>query len=248
MINAGSPAIILKTADGGISWQETYRNNSPDIFLDGIDFSNTKSGIAFGDPINNKLQILRTLDGGLSWQDISSNLEVQMHEGEASFAASGTTINVLKDKVWIATGGSLSRIFYSPDLGNTWSFSSCPILQGKNSTGVFSLALFNMRLGAVVGGDYMADTMRTKNSLYTSNGGKTWKYPKVAPFGYRSAVCYLSRKKLVATGPTGTDLSEDGGKTWKNISTKGFNSASISECGKLILLSGSKGDIYSIGL
>lgn len=248
MVNAGSPAVILKTIDGGETWQETYRNDSPDIFLDGIDFSNPKCGIAFGDPIGHRLQILRTVNEGLSWQDISSNLTERMLEGEAGFAASGTTVKTLKSKVWIATGGTQSRIFYSPDFGNNWSFSPCPILQGKNSTGVFSLAFYNKAVGVVIGGDYLADTLRTKNMLYTIDRGKTWSFPEVAPFGYRSAICYLTKKKLLSTGPKGTDLSEDRGKTWKNISPKGFNSIAKSRDGKLILLSGSKGEIYSISL
>jgi hypothetical protein len=36
-------------------------------------------------------------------------------------------------------------------------------------------------------------------------------------------VKYISPEILIATGPSGTDLSEDGGLHWKKISEVGFN-------------------------
>ncbi|HEX8607557.1 MAG TPA: YCF48-related protein, partial [Pedobacter sp.] len=92
VVNAGSPAYILLTNDGGKSWTQTYKNTDSAIFLDGMDFWDEKQGIIFGDPIENRMQLLKTSDGGLSWKDISANLKRNMLSGEAGFAASGTTI------------------------------------------------------------------------------------------------------------------------------------------------------------
>ena len=47
-------------------------------------------------------------------------------------------------KVWIATGGSISHIYYSPSFGNSWKIYACPILQGESSTGPFSIAFLNL--------------------------------------------------------------------------------------------------------
>ncbi len=245
VVNAGSPAVILKTEDGGKSWKETYTNRHPDIFIDGLSFADRK-GIAFGDPINHKLQILRTFDGGSSWEDISANLKESLSNGEAAFAASGTSIKVLNNKVWIATGGTKSHIFFSSDFGQNWNVFDCPIVQGKNSTGIFSLDFLNSRLGVVVGGDYKIDTLRTNNMLSTSTGGREWQLPLLSPLGYRSAVCYIRRKMLIATGTSGTDISQDGGKTWKKLAVKGFNCVSKSKKGNLILFAGSNGEIYTL--
>ncbi|RYE52431.1 MAG: hypothetical protein EOP48_16510 [Sphingobacteriales bacterium] len=141
VVNAGSPAYILLTVDGGKSWTQTYKNVDSAIFLDGMDFWDAKRGIIFGDPIKNRMQLLRTNDGGLSWEDISANLKRDLIAGEAGFAASGTSIVTMENgKVWIATGGAASNIYYSNDYGNKWSFYKCPILQGESSTGVFSIA------------------------------------------------------------------------------------------------------------
>lgn len=246
-VNAGSPAVILLTEDGGNNWREVYRNDSPDIFLDGMDFWNTGTGLIYGDPINGKMQLLKTVDGGRSWSDISDNIKISLAEGEASFAASGTNIRTVADgKCWIATGGVQSRIFYSSDYGQNWRAYPMPIIQGQSSTGPFSMAFKADGSGVVVGGNYLLDTLRTKNSFITGDGGKTWTAPRVNPFGYRSSVELINGDRVIATGTSGLDVSYDGGKTWKNISTEGFHVVRTSKSGALVLLAGSNGRIARI--
>lgn len=140
IVNAGSPAYILKTTDGGESWTEQYKNVDSAIFLDGAGFWDKNKGIIFGDPIGDKMQLLKTTDAGKSWQDISANLKTGLAKGEASFAASGTTIKTLPGgKTWIASGGTVSNIYFSADYGQTWQVYKCPILQGESTTGPFSI-------------------------------------------------------------------------------------------------------------
>lgn len=247
IVSAGSPAVVLLSNDSGNTWKEVYRNDSPEIFLDGMDFWNTKTGIIYGDPIAGKMALLKTTDGGISWQNISDNLNISLIPGEASFAASGTNIRCLKNgRTWIATGGKQSRIFFSGDFGSSWIDFPCPIIQGKSSTGPFSIAFRNSRDGIAAGGDYLADTARTNNLLLTRNGGRTWYKPLISTFGYRSAVDYLSRKQILATGPSGTDLSVNGGKTWRNFSHEGFHTVMKAKKGSWILLSGNKGRISEL--
>jgi photosystem II stability/assembly factor-like uncharacterized protein len=247
MVSAGSPAVVLRTTDGGQSWQEVHRDEQPDIFLDGMDFWDEQRGLLYGDPIGGRMQLLQTRDGGQTWQDISSNLRERLQEGEASFAASGTAIRTLPGgHVWIATGGLVSRVFYSADYGQSWQAHPLPILQGKASTGPFSLAFLNPKMGVVAGGDYLADALRHQNFLLTANGGRTWKAPKSNPLGYRSAVEYLNQKTLLATGPSGTDLSTDGGQTWKSLSPEGYHTVRKAKQGKWVVLTGSKGRMATV--
>lgn len=247
IVNAGSPAYILLTTDGGKSWQEVYKNIDSAIFLDGMDFWDAKQGIIFGDPINNKMQLLKTTDGGLSWQDISNNLKENLAIGEAGFAASGTTIRTGSNgKVWVATGGAKSRIFYSGNYGKSWKVYNCPILQGESSTGPFSIAFYKDKKGIVVGGNYLKDKESINNVLLTNNGGKSWFKPKIPVNGYRSAVAYITAQLCFATGSSGTDVSTDGGQNWTNISTLNFNALQKAKTGNLILLTGNKGQIYKV--
>lgn len=247
IVNAGSPAYILSTVDGGKTWRENYKNTDTAIFLDGMDFWDAQNGIIFGDPISHKMQLLRTNDGGITWKNISDLLTKPMQVGEAGFAASGTTIKTFGNgQVWVATGGKVSNIYYSANYGNTWKVYKCPILQGESSTGVFSLDFFDAKNGIVVGGNYLKDKDNSNNVLYTKNGGKTWKKSKQPVSGYRSGVTYVTKDFCVATGTSGTDISNDGGRTWQNISTLSFNA--VKSADKVIFLVGGKGQVYQLKL
>ena len=238
--------MILLTTDGGSVWKEVYRNDSPEIFLDGMDFWDADRGLIYGDPIKSKLVLLKTRNGGVNWEDISQNNTINLMVGEASFAASGTAIRCdSKGNTWIATGGSKSRIFYSSDYGNSWKVNDCPIIQGKSSTGPFSIAFYTKKIGIAVGGDYLIDSSRVNNLILTRNSGKAWLKPFSSTFGYRSAVEYMSKLHLIATGPGGTDISNDGGKTWTNLSKIGYHTVRKAKSGKLVLLTGSDGRIAS---
>ena len=246
LLSAGTPAVILLTTDGGSVWKEVYRNDSPEIFLDGMDFWDAERGLIYGDPIKSKLVLLKTRNGGVNWENISQNNTINLMVGEASFAASGTAIRCdSKGNTWIATGGSKSRIFYSSDYGNSWKVNDCPIIQGKSSTGPFSIAFYTKKIGIAVGGDYLIDSSRVNNLILTRNSGKAWLKPFSSTFGYRSAVEYVSKLRLIATGPGGTDISNDGGKTWTNLSQIGYHTVRKAKSGKLVLLTGSDGRIAS---
>jgi photosystem II stability/assembly factor-like uncharacterized protein len=249
IVNAGSPAFILLTQDGGKNWRQSYVNRDSAIFLDGMDFWDASQGMIFGDPIKGKLQILRTSTAGANWDDISGNLKNPVALGEAGFAASGTTIKTMgKGKVWIATGGAAANIYFSKDYGKRWKRYSNPIIQGLNSTGAFSIDFYDEKNGLVVGGDYLKDQESTNNALYTKNGGKSWIKPAVSVSGYRSAVAYITKNVCIAGGSSGVDLSIDGGKTWKNISTENVNAIQKAKSGKLLLLAGNKGTIYRLDI
>ncbi|OWK69230.1 YCF48-related protein [Pedobacter sp. AJM] len=247
LVNAGSPAYVLKTDDGGATWSVHYKNIDSAIFLDGLGFWNRNSGMIFGDPIHGKMPLLKTTDAGKTWKDISSGMKQHLAEGEAGFAASGTTIKTLAGgKVWIATGGSVSHIYYSADYGKNWNIYQCPIWQGENTTGPFSIDFFDAQNGVVVGGNYVKDKVNDNNVLITADGGKTWNKPITPVAGFRSGVTYLNKQVLVATGTSGTDISTDSGQNWKHLSDHSFNAVQKSAKGNRIILAGEKGNIYEL--
>lgn len=244
IMSAGSPLVILKTEDGGKTWQETHRNEHPDIFLDGMDFWDDKRGIAYGDPIDGQMQVLTTKDGGNSWQDLSRHTNGLLQEGEAGFAASGTGIRTLaKGTAIIGTGGSRAQLLTTHDYGKSWTASPCPIIQGSASTGIFSIAFKNKKQGVVVGGNYEKDKETEKASFLTNDGGKTWFAPKSGTHGYRSSVEYLDKNTLVATGTSGVDLSIDGGQNWSYIAVESFHVVRKARKGNWVLLAGANGRI-----
>lgn len=243
--NAGSPAHILITQDGGENWKSVYNNQHPDAFFDGIDFWNNNDGVIYGDPIDGRMLVLHTSDGGLNWTEIKDAPELE--KGEASFAASGTGIRCInKNQVMIATGGKVSRIWVSKDKGGTWSNISVPMIQGESSTGIFSLTQINHTL-IIVGGDYQKETMTTQHHFYSLDGGKKWVAPAVSARGYRECVESVSNKSVVATGPSGTDISYDNGITWKALSDeRGLHVIRKARKGSLVILAGGKGQVFQL--
>lgn len=236
--NSGSPANILMTNDGGLNWRMVYANDNKDAFFDGIDFWNDKDGIIYGDPIQGKMLMLRTHDGGQHWELVLERPSLE--EGEASFAASGTGIRCLKNKkVVIATGGKVSRLWMSYDKGSHWNPIQAPMIHGESSAGIFSVSFWDDKKASIVGGDYLKDSVSIDHNFYTLDGGKQWLKPVSATRGYRECVEYITEKLMIATGPRGTDISNDGGINWKPLSDeKYFHVVRKARKGSLILMAG----------
>ena len=235
--NAGSPARIFRTADGGNTWSVAYRNDHPDAFLDAISFFDGEKGLAVGDPIDGKLLLLSTLNGGISWFPVP--LSPAMGAGEAVFAASGTSMRSLTTgTAMIGTGGSTSRILMSNDFGQSWIAIPVPGAMNKSSAGIFSLWLNDARSVLGVGGDYEDEKSTVANIWLTQNGGKKWTTVSQAPGGYRSCVEAIGENLLMAVGPSGADLSSDKGKTWSPVRCPGGHVIRSSPQKKLILMAG----------
>ncbi|HUX84298.1 MAG TPA: hypothetical protein VMV20_03640, partial [Chitinophagaceae bacterium] len=141
VINAGSPATIRMTRNGGKSWRVVYRNRRSSIFFDGVAFWNNRRGIAVSDPVAGRFFLIKTQDGGQTWKPMVLSQRPEADSGEACFAASKSALLTgLGSAIWIATGGIRSRVLHSPNGGRTWESADCPVLHGLSSTGLFSIA------------------------------------------------------------------------------------------------------------
>ena len=246
IMGIGDPAYILKTTDGGETWKVVFENKTKGMFLDAMDFINRMEGVVVGDPVGNNIFLAKTEDGGETWKEWKNNLAV-VDSGEAFFAASGSNIRLYDHKFFLVSGGTKSRLF--TEKGNT----ILPVTQGKETTGSNSIDVYDnggpkaSNLVVVVGGDYKIDSSTEKNCFISSDGGKTWKAPKVPPHGYRSSVEYLSKEDLLSCGLNGVDYSANGGKTWQWISKESFNVCRIARFGTSIYLAGNNGKIGKIG-
>jgi hypothetical protein len=95
----------------------------------------------------------------------------------------------------------------------------------------------------VVGGDFTRDTLTEKNCIYSTDTGKSWKYPDIPPHGYRSCVEFITGDNLITCGTSGVDISENGGKTWTLISRESFHVCQKAKKGSAVFLAGLKGRI-----
>jgi hypothetical protein len=105
----------------------------------------------------------------------------------------------------------------------TWTVTGAPI-PAAEAGGVFSLAFRNPREGVMVGGDFTAPENGADASGFTRDGGATWTLGGDLSC-YRSGVDWLSgaRATLIAVGPTGSDVSDDGGRSWTAFDTASYD-------------------------
>ncbi|MBV9928279.1 MAG: oxidoreductase [Acidobacteria bacterium] len=248
-IGTGESSRIYKTNDGGRSWALQFQNRRPAAFYDCMAFWDRSHGLAVSDPVDGRFLVIRTEDGGRTWNEIDAAGMPQALAGEGGFAASGTCVAVGgKSDAWFGTGGeSGGRVFRSKDGGRTWSASYMPLASGK-AAGVFSLSFWNARTGAAVGGDYTKEREAEGNAALTYDGGRTWQKIDAAsrPRGYRSCVAYVPGTRgrtLLATGPSGSDYSTDGGAAWKPLGAEGFHALSVTPAGDAAWAVGENGRV-----
>jgi len=241
-IGTGDKSRIYKTADGGVHWDLLLTNPDAQGFLDELVFWDPLHGIVLGDPVDGEFAILTTSDGGKHWTRQHAPAAVA---GEGAFAASNSSLAVMGSaEAWFGTGGpGGARVFHSQDGGKTWTVAATPVRNDSAAAGIFSLAFSDSRHGIAVGGDYSKSTEDLKNIAITSDGGRTWSEPARRPAGFRSAAAWLAdRKAWLVTGTSGSDISLDGGNTWKNFDSGNYNALSLA-AGKFAWAVGPRGRI-----
>ena len=223
-IGTGEKSRIYRTKDGGEKWDVLYTNPDPKGFFDALAFWDRSHGILLGDPVDGHFVIMTTDDGGDTWKREKTP---QAEPNEGAFAASNSCLTVLgTHEVWFGTGGA--RVFHSSDGGRKWSVAKTPIRHDSANAGIFSLTFLNPFFGIAVGGDYSKPAEAAQNIAITTDGGKKWTVPEQGPSGFRSAITYLPDLKMwIATGTSGSDVSTDKGKTWKQFDKGNYNAMSF---------------------
>jgi hypothetical protein len=233
-----TPAIILKTTDGGNTWKKVFEDRTPGMFLDAMDFWDEQWGVVIGDPVKGRMFIAQTIDGGENWRTMPDANSPAVDSGEACFASSGTNIRKMnKTGSLFITGGKSSHVY-----SRNQRFDM-PIIQGMESTGANSIAVKNYSNFIVVGGDFNKPDSTFKNCVITTDAGYTWTVPEIPPHGYRSCIEYLGGKKWISCGLNGVDYSKDGGKTFKWISKDGYHVCRMAKAGKAVYFAGGGGRI-----
>lgn len=247
-----NPAYIVKTTDGGATWKKVFERSMQGMFLDAMDFKNEKEGICIGDPLNmgdinrRLFYVIRTFDGGDTWKEIPMYQMPPAQPGEAIFSASGTNISFFDHpdfEYGFVTGGIVANLYMIGRQGKPNKAVTIPILQGKETTGTFSMATDKQKKIYCIGGDYKVPRDYFDNYYYTTDAGAKWATPSIGPpFGYRSCIRIVADKTLVACGPTGVDFAVNGHKEWLKASLESFNVCMVSK-GKQVFLAGEKGKI-----
>jgi photosystem II stability/assembly factor-like uncharacterized protein len=224
-IGTGDASRIYTTIDGGRNWRLAFVNDDPNAFYDCMDFfAGGRRGLALSDPVDGKFRIAATDDWGRSWHVLPNDGMPPAVAGEFAFAASGTCLVTSGGRdAWFGSGGGASRAFHSRDGGLTWTVTAA-LIPAAEAGGVFSLAFRNPREGVMVGGDFTAPENGADASGFTRDGGSSWSAGGDLA-GYRSGVDWVTfaRATLIAVGPTGSDVSYDGARSWTAFDTAPYD-------------------------
>lgn len=246
IIAIDTPAIILKTKDGGRSWYKVFEDKRTGMFLDAMHFED-KQGMVIGDPIDGKPFLAQSADQGESWQVQELMLDCQRTlNGEAFFAASGTNIQVLKTAsghfpIYVS-GGIQSRLFFQDQC------IALPLQSGKSYTGANGLIYSEQhKKGVVVGGDF-SDSKRSDSAMVFFEIGRQVKVgkPHSIPSGYKSGVSFVASGDLLVCGTTGVAKWESGAGNWIQISGQSAHAIQSDKKHRNVYLCGSKGLIAKI--
>jgi photosystem II stability/assembly factor-like uncharacterized protein len=249
IVAVASPAIILKTYDGGASWEKVYENSDTSMFLDAIHFSDQNNGTVIGDPIGGHLFVLTTKNKGATWVELPKTyFKSKLNNGEAFFASSNSNLVSIGKELLFVTGGLSSRLW------KEGVAEVLPILQGSSSTGANSIALSpDGKMIVIVGGDFSNDKLANQNIVgYQKKSTKKmqkWDLLSISnPNGYKSCVEFLDNDRLITCGTSGVDFSNNKGITWQKMSDASFHVVKKHPSKKGFYLAGSGGRISFVEL
>ncbi|TAF85731.1 MAG: hypothetical protein EAZ48_06125 [Flavobacteriia bacterium] len=207
-----------------------------DLFLDGIC---AQGNLVFllGDPIDGFFSTFRSTDFGLHWE--ATPAKVMAVTGQAAYAASGQTCQIVGSQIYFVSGGTKSALHYSPNFGASWQTFPLPF-PSCLTCGPYALTVLDSLRIVVVGGDYTQPENNQNTCFYTQDGGKTWQTPKRSPAGYRSCVYHIG-DLIYCCGTNGIERSTNCGKTWEKL--YGVNALSMTFNGCYIYASLANGTL-----
>lgn len=224
LVNIESPAYFYTVNKKTLKFAISFTYSKKSAFFDSYSIDKYDRGIAISDPTEegspNPIITLQSVNN--PEKTVTPDFP-KYFPGEAHFAASNTNIAMESDKVWIATGGTHSRIFkFSWSDPMKWEAFETPFIQGTSSTGIYSIDFYDKNFGIAVGGDYTKQAENINNIATTNDGGKTWQIQASGKNGgYKTCVKFRPKSKgkdIIAVGDQNIEFSSDYGKTWKTIS------------------------------
>lgn len=163
-------AQILKTSDGGISWQEAGfpKNLYPKFYIYSINSKNDSlyaflSVIPEDSQQKQETKLMYSFDNGLNWMGpynfpIFLDLRKQYHR-----------FQVIDSNIWIVSYGisnneTHSIIYYSSNNGMNWDIIFKDSIKGK-SFQINNISMYDAKIGVAAS---------VNQVIYTEDGGKSW--------------------------------------------------------------------------
>lgn len=200
----------LRTDDGGKSWNAVVVNSNDTQVLVDIAFSDSLHGIIVGGTQNNG-RVLRTTNGGDTWQRIA----VDTTPKYIGVSCKGNTCAIVGYRVGPSRAGV---VLISNDHFASWRLADTAGLDHYPGT----VAVIDSQRIMVMGQlPRFVDTLGVL-AVLTENGGKTWQKIKSGirtDIYWFNSVAVSENNNIIGVGQNSCIvLSNDGGRTWRELS------------------------------
>jgi photosystem II stability/assembly factor-like uncharacterized protein len=193
VVGVGNQATILRSNNGGVSWDEQALplDLDPFVSLQSVDFVSANRGWVVG----TLGTILFTDDGGVSWTQQAPPTSANLYD----VAFAGNSLG------WcVGQGGTILK---TTNAGSSWSPQTSPV--GNDLQGVAALTGDSQRAWASGAGGAL---------LRTTNGGGAWSAPSAASNSAYNAVKFFDANTGWVVGANGTMLrTTNGGSNWTRM-------------------------------
>ncbi|MGD0004905.1 MAG: hypothetical protein ABSE06_11840 [Anaerolineaceae bacterium] len=210
---------IFSTQDGGKTWKRIV-----DPWMDNLDMSCTKTGLAFADPSNglvtgdcngvvpNSIYLYRTVDGGNTWTPVRLPIPAKLPDiytnednvcGSYSPGFSGQSGWLVVKCNGFGPGVAQTFLYTSANAGKTWSSHSLPAL-------IDFVQFLNPGTGWFSGGGRV---------YQTGDGGQTWQ--PVSGLGGEGQLDFIDQTAGWMIAKTSDSITlvqtKDGGASWTQL-------------------------------
>ncbi len=217
-----SEGVIIKTVDGGETWNTIYPTSGTSPSFEKIEFITEDKGFAVGYDI-----FLKTEDGGATWTDITVGTDVYLYKSLTFFDENiGITAALLNTSPYF-------EMYRTTDGGETWTPTS-----SIDNAGSYSMAYADETTLFSVGNNELISK--------STDGGDTWtQIYSGTPQLYAFSVYFKDVDNGIVAAEDGKLLTtHDSGDNWSEFATGYHNFYALKYKDDELLAGGTDEDVY----